>query len=124
MSGRVVRLDGGAPRHIDIRSEAVADLYDALRQRAEMRERSAALLRVGDLKVGAHVAELAGIADLAAGLRIERSAVENHFAFIAGLELLHRGAAFQQRDDLADIRDGFVAKEAGFALELDAARHV
>ena len=52
----------------------------------------------------ADVAELAGVADLAAGLGIERRAVEHHLAFVAGVERLHRRAVLEQRDDLCRHR--------------------
>ena len=124
MSGRVVGHDGLAARHVHIRREAVAELDRARGQLAEVRKRGAAFLRVGDRELRAHVAELARVADLAAGLRIERSAVEHDFAFVAGVERLHCRAALEQRDDLADVGGGFVAEEVRLVFEANAARHV
>ena len=77
---------GLAARGIHVGGEFVADLDDAGVQLADMRVRGAALLRVRHLELGADVAELARITHLAAGLRIERCAIQHHFAFVARVE--------------------------------------
>ena len=45
--------------------------------------------------------DLAGVADLAAGLGVERRSRQHDFARFAGLQGLHEGAIASQRDDLA-----------------------
>ncbi len=72
----------------------------------------------------ADIAQLAGIAHLAAGLRIERSAVEEDLALLARLQRLDRLSALEQRHHLADVRDAFIAQELRRALDLDARAHV
>ena len=81
----MVGHDGLAARRVHVRGEAVADLDRARGELADVRERGAAFLRVGDRELRTHVAELARVADLPAGLRIKRSAVEHDFAFVAGI---------------------------------------
>ena len=58
---------------------------------AEVRERGAALLRVAHDEFRAGVAhELARVADLAAGFRVERRAIEDDFALVARVRGLLR----------------------------------
>ena len=70
---------------VDLGGELVAHADFALLELAEVRIRRAALLGVGHDELRADIAQLAGVAHLAAGLRIERSAVEEHLALVARL---------------------------------------
>ena len=124
MRRRVIGLDGLAARGIHLRGKLVADLDETAADLAQMRVDGAALLRVRHRELRAHVAELTRIADLAAGLRVERRAIEDDFALLAGVQHLDFLAVLEQRDDLADIRHALVAEEAGLAFELDARGHV
>ena len=64
------------------------------------------------------VAELARVAHLAAGFRIERSAVEEHLAVFTRLELVNGGAVPEQRDDHADVGHAVMAEECSLAFEV------
>src|SRR4051794_25944710 len=99
----MVRHDGPAARGVHLRGEFVTDADLAFFERADVRIRAAALLRVSDDKLRADIAELAGVARLAAGFRIERSAVEEHLALLTGPEPLDGRAALEQRGHLADV---------------------
>src|SRR5690606_12836708 len=55
------------------------------------------LLRVGHREAGVEPVQLAGVADLAAGLAVERGAVEDHDRLLAGLYRLYRPDLAQDR---------------------------
>ena len=71
------------------------------------------LLRVGHVEGAATAHQLADIADLAAGFRVERRAVQHHDAALPGADLVDRGAVHIERDDLTLATQVVVASEAG-----------
>ena len=86
---------------IDVELQRSAELQGALLHRALMHpEIARLLLRVGDAEFDALAREQAGVADLAAGLRIERRLVQHDRAGIACLEALDFLAVLHQRGSL------------------------
>ena len=86
---RVVAHGARAQRRVDARLDLVADLQRAGLQRALVAvDVGLDLLRVGHLEGAAGADQLAAVADLAAGLGVERRAVEHHRAGIAALQRL------------------------------------
>ena len=117
MGGGVVCAGGRATHDVDVEVHDVADLQRAAVELAEMDVHVAELLLgVVDRKLGSGLREhRARVADLATGLSVERRLVDDHLAFVAGFQLLHRRAAFQQGRH--DAFSGFrvVAQELGSA---------
>src|SRR5687767_511260 len=124
MSGRVVGHDCRATNRIDVRGKLVAYFDGASLELAEVGMHRAALQRVAHEELRNRAPELARIADLAAGFRIERCAVEHDLAFVTRLELVDGRTVLQQRDDPADVRDAAIAQEVRLAFELDAGREI
>ena len=82
----MVGADGGAARVIDVERERRAGLERALLDRADVHEQVAGLLLgVGDAEAHAVGGHHAGVADLAAGLAVERRLVDDDRAALAGL---------------------------------------
>ena len=101
VGGRVVEDGTGATRGIDGRHHVVADLQAALGDATYMAvELARELQRIGDIELDALLRQHAGIADLAAGLRIERATVQNDHGGVAGLHRRYRAAILQQGDHL------------------------
>ena len=116
MRRRVMGADRGAPRVIDFELQRGAELQRALLHRAEMHEEIAGLLlRIGDAEFDALAGHHAGVADLAAGLRIERRLVQHDRAGLAGLEAVGFLAVLDQRRDHAFGALGLIAQEFGGA---------
>ncbi len=90
--GRLASL----PVHLGL--ERVAEADRSLHQLADMRVRRAALLRVAHDEAHVTAAQLARIAHLAAGLGVERGAIEHHLALVAGLQCFDLPALLQQRE--------------------------
>ena len=90
VGGGVVGARGRAARVIDDQLDGVARLERALLDRADMHEQVAQLLlRVGDAEQRAlRPLDDALVADLAAGLAVERRLVEHERRLLAGLEAL------------------------------------
>src|SRR5678815_5160298 len=120
MRGGVIEHDRAAPDRVDARFETIADLDLPARQPPEVGIRAAELLRVDHLELGGAVDEHAGVADLAAALRIKRRVIEDHLALGAGPESLDTLLTPEQRDDLAGLRQVLVAPEVGLAFDGDA----
>src|SRR5690242_21272182 len=96
----MVLADRRAARMIHFEEQRVAGLDAALLHRHRVRpEVAALLLRVGDGEPDALAAHLAGVADLAAGLAVERRLVDDDEARVAGLELLDLAAVLDQSGD-------------------------
>src|SRR5882757_7109842 len=79
------------------------------------------LLGIGDAESHALASQHAGVADLAAGLRVERRLVQHDRAALAGLEAVDLGTVFDQRGHRAFRALGLVAQELSRA-ELFAQR--
>src|SRR3954471_10318703 len=91
----------GACRRIHLRLDHVTDGEPARMQHAVMAKYFRLnFLRVVHMERAATRYELAAIADLAAGLRVEGRAVQYDDCRIAGLDGGHCGAAFVHRNDL------------------------
>ena len=87
MRRRVIGADRRAPRVIDLQQQRGAGLQGALLDGAEMhKEIAGLLLGIGDAEPHALAGHHAGVADLAAGLRIKRRLVQHDGAGLAGLE--------------------------------------
>src|SRR5204862_7440279 len=122
MRRRVMAPDRGAARAIDAKLQRRADLQGTLLRLAQMREEIAGLfLRVGDTELDALTAEHAGVADLAARLRVKRRLVHDDSAGLACLQAVDFLAVFHERRDRAFGCLGLVAKEFG-GTELFAER--
>ncbi len=124
MRRRVVGADGRAAFAIDFQIDCLAVLEAAALDGAEVHEQPASLLlRVGDAEQRALGAlDDALVADLAAGLAIERRLVDDDRRLIARLQRLGFLAALHQRDDLARRALRVVAEElggAGLLLDLE-----
>ena len=81
------------------------------------------VLHLEEREARAALGELAAVAHLAAGLRVEGRLVEDDDAFLAGGEALDRGALAVERHDAALLGERVVAAEAGLraaVLELRA----
>src|SRR6185437_2563694 len=76
-----------------------------------MRMRGAALLRVFDDETHPRPRQLAGVADLAARLCVERRAIEHDFTLLASAQFLDGLPILQQRDDVALRVEPFVSLE-------------
>ena len=107
---------------IDLELQGGAHLQRALLHWAQMHEEVAGLLLgVGDAELDALARQQAGVADLAAGLRIERRLVEHDRTALAGLQAVGILAVLHQRRHHAFGALGLVAEEFGGA-ELFAQR--
>ena len=112
----VMGADRRAPGMIDFERQRDAGLQRALLDGAEMHEQVAGLLLgIGDAKPHALAQHHAGIADLAAGLRIKRRLVQNNGAALAGLQAFDLLAVLHQRRHHAFGGLGLVAEELGGA---------
>ena len=113
--GAVVAHGPRAALGVDAGDEAVADLDLAFDDAALVAEhRGLDLGRVFDDHARARVAQLAGVADLAAALGIERRVVEHDDHVVAGAGAVHRRAVDVDRRDLAVLADQvLVAVEGG-----------
>src|SRR5215469_8379908 len=126
VGGGVVERGCLTAHTIDFRFELVADADAPLDERADVRVRRAALQRIGDDEARAARGELACIADLAAGLGVERCAIEHYLARIALLERFDLGPLLEQRYDPRGIAQALVAAEQrgrlepGIAAQIDA----
>ena len=116
MRRRMVAPDRAAAGVIDLERQRLADLERALLDRAVMHEQVAGLLlRVGHREAHAVGRHRAGVADLAAGLAVERRLVDDHRAGLAGLQLGDFLAVADERRDDAFGGLGLVAEELGRA---------
>ena len=127
MGRGVVGAGRGAARVIDVEIDHLADLHRAALERADMEEEAVELLlRVLDGEAGAvRAGDDPAIADLAAGLGIERRLVDDDGAALAGLQRLDALAVLDQRHDLAGGGLGLVTEELGGAellLQLEPQR--
>ncbi len=112
----VMGADRRAPGMIDLEQQRGARLQRALLHRAEMHEEIAGLLLgVGDAEAHALPGHHAGVADLAAGLRVKRRLVQNDGAALAGLEAFDLLAVLHQCARHAFGGLGLVAEEFGGA---------
>ena len=104
---------------IDVERERSSNLERAVLERAQMHQEVAGpLLRVSHLKAHAVGRQHAGVADLAAGLAVERRLVDDHRAAFAGLQLGDLLAVGNERRDDALDALGLVAEEFGGAEPL------
>src|SRR4029077_9740949 len=117
MCGGVVKCGRLPARAIDLRLEAVAHANAPLEEPADVRVSRTAPLGIGHEEAQPARGQLAGIADLTAGLRVEGSAVEHYLARIARFERLDRGTLLQQRDHVARSAQPLVAVEQCAPLE-------
>ena len=112
---------------IDVEIDGFAVLEGAALDLAEVDDQTARLLlRVGDAEQRAlGAADDARIADLAAGLAVERRLVDDDRRLVAGLQRLGFLAVLDERDDLARGALRLVAEElagAGLLLHLEPDR--
>src|SRR5262245_5445799 len=114
MGGRMVLADRGPARMIDFERKRSAYFDRPLLDRAGVHEHVAGLLLgIGDLEAKPVAEHDTGIADLAAGLRVERSLVENDRTAFSGLEGLHVLAVLHQRGDHSFGALGLIAQKFG-----------
>ena len=87
MRRRMIRPQAGARRVVDLEFDGIAGLQLALDDLAVVNEQALALLaRVGDRERTALETDLAMVADLAAGLGVERRLVDDDCGLDAGLQ--------------------------------------
>lgn len=117
----VVERGGLAYRGVDLGLDRAADAQVAPGDHAMVQVRAASLGGIAHLEAHASRLEVATVADLAAGLGVERRLVEDHDALLALLQALDGLAVPEQRDDLPGAGDALIAEEAGLAVDLDQA---
>ncbi|OPZ06361.1 MAG: hypothetical protein BWZ09_00430 [Alphaproteobacteria bacterium ADurb.BinA305] len=111
---RVVARGGGARGDVHPRDHALPDRQLAGAHHAVMAEhRGLDLLRVFHAEDAGGGAQLAAVADLAAGLGIERGVVEHDHTHLALEQLIDRSAVLVQREDVALLFQQRVAVEGG-----------
>src|SRR4029078_10287459 len=111
---RVMRANRRTARMVDLELQRGARLQRALLHGAEMHEEIAGLLlRIGHAHRDARAGQQTDIADLAAGLAVERRLVQNYRAALAGLEAVDFGTVLDQCGDDAFRALGLVAEEFG-----------
>ncbi len=116
MRRRMVFPDRAAAVMIDFERERGADLERAFLDDTDVHEHVAeVLLRVGDLEAHAIGRHHPGIADLAAGLAVERRLVEHDGAAVAFFQRIDFLAVAHERGDDAFGAFGLVAEEFGAA---------
>jgi hypothetical protein len=118
VGGGVVERGGLARGGIDLGADRVADRQCPGVQPAEVQVGQAVLARVGDHETPAGGVQLTVVADLAAGLGIERRALEHHGAVVAGRQGVDAAAVAQQRHHPALAGQVAVAGEGGDRVEL------
>ena len=112
--GRVVPRSTGARRAVHRGHHAVADAQPAGLELALVAEHLGLdFLRVLDAEAAVGAGELAAVAHLAAGLGVERRAVEHHHRSLAGSDLLDRRSLAVKRRHRAFERERIVAVELG-----------
>jgi hypothetical protein len=87
MRRRMIAADVGAARVIDLERERAADLSVPCSTVTACANTSPALFCVSVTRARRRRASYAGVADLSAGLAIERRLVQHHAAALAGLQL-------------------------------------
>ena len=117
MRRRVVGADRAAPRRVDRQPHRLAGHEAADLHLAEVHEEAVGLLlRVGDAEARAVLRfDRAGVADLAAGLAVERRLVDDDRALVALVERLRLRAVLDQRQHRRLGALGVVAEELGRA---------
>ncbi len=111
---RVVARGGGARGDVHPGGDALPHRELAGAHHAVVAEhRGLDLLRVLHAEDAGGAAQLAAVADLAAGLGVERGVVEHHHAHLALEQLIDRGAVLVQREDVALLLQQRVAVEGG-----------
>ncbi len=102
MGRRMVRAGCRAPRVVDLKLDGVADIERSLLDHALMEEETVQLLlRVLDLEDGIlALHEPATVADLTAGLSVERGLVDDDDAALALFQRLDARAVLDESDDL------------------------
>ncbi len=117
----MVQHDRRTALGIDMGCDAVADGDAPRGHRTEVAESRAELLRVADREAGRAGTKLAGIADLAAALRIERCAFEHDGTRGALFERLHGlGLRVEESHDGRITLERVVTEELRRAVEPDA----
>ena len=112
MRRRVIGPDRRASGVIDIELQCRSRLQGALLHRAQMHEQIAGLLLgLGDTEAHALAGHHTGVADLTAGLRIERRLVQHDRARLARFEAFDLAAILHQRADHAFGGLGLIAEE-------------
>ena len=97
VGGAVVEHDLAAPRRVHRAGDHIPAAQDAGLQAADVAEELAGqLLRVGHREARVQPVQLAGIADLAARLAVERRAVEDDDGVLPGFDRFDRPALVQQ----------------------------
>src|SRR6202012_4939358 len=100
MGTGMIGADGGAARMIDIELQRHAELERALLHGAEMHEEIAGLLlRLGDAEADALAGQDSDVADLTAGLAVERRLVQDDSAGLTGLQRVGLLAILDQSGD-------------------------
>lgn len=117
----MVERGGLAHRGVDLGLDRAADAQVAPGDHAMVQVRAAGLGGIAHVETHASRLEVATVADLAAGLGVERRLVENHDTLLALLQALDGLAVPEQRDDLPGAGDALIAKEAGLTVDLDKA---
>src|SRR5215469_3926448 len=112
----VIAADGATPRMVHLQLQRGATPERTLLDDPQMYEEIAGLfLRIGDAEFGGLTCHEPGIADLAAGFRIEWRLIQNDRAGFARLEALDFSAVLDERCDHAFGGLGLVAQILGGA---------
>ena len=115
----MIERDRLAALLVDLRIHGITHAQLALVEHSHMGKRGADFLRVahGKARIGAQ--QNAGIADLAAALRVERRVVQHNLAFLARPQHIDHCAIENQRGDPRRVRYSIVAREIGLPGQLD-----
>ena len=127
VGGRMVPLRAMARADVHVRQHGIANGEPSCRLHAMVPEHIGLhLLRVAHPESACLGGQFADIADLSAGLRVERRTIQHHDALLSGLEEWRRGALLVQRDDPGVLdTQGVVALEFGLGtVVFDAGRHL
>ena len=116
---RVIAHRAAAQCHVDARLERVAHFErPGLQPPLVAVDLGLDLLRIGHLEGALRADELAAVADLAAGLGVERRAIEHYRARVAAGQRLRLRSLFVQRDNLRRERERFIAVKLGLAARV------
>ncbi len=126
VGGRVVAHDALAGQHVDLGGDAVADRDGAGLDDAVVAEDGGLdLLRILDGEDAMHRLQHAAIADLAAGLGVERRVVKNDDAHFALVQLVDRSTVLVQGEHVGLGFQCVVAVEGrGRAVVVQIGRHL
>src|SRR5262249_48792993 len=104
----VIERNRAPPLTIDLCIQSISNPDRSLGELADVRMRSATLLRVRNDEAHSNTSKSTCIAHLSARLGVEGRAVENHLAFLTLVQGINGRSVFQQGDDVPLRLQSFV----------------